>query len=79
LADYFDPANAEEAYARIEHAALNPDYVATQAERNRREFRPVRWTEAFDALIAALETRFGAEPMQVLPPPGARRARSAAE
>ncbi len=43
LVDYFDPENVSDAYAKIEHAILNPDYVQARKARIAAEYRPPSW------------------------------------
>jgi glycosyltransferase involved in cell wall biosynthesis len=54
LIDYFDPADADDALAKIERALFEPGYRAGREARLKAGYRPRSWTECVDALIAAL-------------------------
>jgi glycosyltransferase involved in cell wall biosynthesis len=54
LVDYFDPANEDDALAKIERTLFEPGYLAARAARLKAEYRPRSWTECVHALIAEL-------------------------
>ncbi|HRJ68126.1 MAG TPA: glycosyltransferase family 1 protein [Beijerinckiaceae bacterium] len=54
LAEYFDPADAEGAYARIERAITDPAHLDRLAERIRKDFRPRSWNETFDQIAEVI-------------------------
>jgi glycosyltransferase involved in cell wall biosynthesis len=55
LVKYFDPDNLHDAYSVIRTAIEDPDELAHWAARVQREFRPVPWSLAGEALLVALE------------------------
>jgi glycosyltransferase involved in cell wall biosynthesis len=54
LVDYFDPADEDDALAKIERVLFEPGYLAAREARLKAEYRPRSWTACVDALIAAL-------------------------
>lgn len=52
--DYFDPANDEDALAKIEKLLLDADHVAAREARLRSDYRPRAWADCVHALIGAL-------------------------
>jgi glycosyltransferase involved in cell wall biosynthesis len=55
LIDYFDPANDDDALAKIERVMLDPVYLAAREARLRAEYRPRSWSDCVRALIGKLE------------------------
>jgi glycosyltransferase involved in cell wall biosynthesis len=60
LIDYFDPANEEEALAKIERVLFDPDYRTAREARLRAEYRPRSWVDCVHTLIDALGCRLSA-------------------
>jgi glycosyltransferase involved in cell wall biosynthesis len=54
LVKYFDPDNLHDAYSVIRTAIEDPDELARWEARVQREFRPVPWSLAVEALLVAL-------------------------
>lgn len=54
LVKYFDPDNLHDAYSVIRTAIEDPDELARWEARVQREFRPVPWSLAAEALLVAL-------------------------
>ena len=53
LADYFDPADEEDALAKIERPLLEPAYLATREAQVRAEYRRRTWNDCVHALMGA--------------------------
>ena len=53
LVDYFDPADEEDALAKIERPLLEPAYLATREAQVRAEYRRRTWNECVHALMGA--------------------------
>ena len=53
LADYFDPADEQDALAKIERPLLEPAYLATREAQIRAEYRSRAWNDCVDALMGA--------------------------
>jgi glycosyltransferase involved in cell wall biosynthesis len=53
LADYFDPADEEDALAKIERPLLEPAYLATREAQIRAEYRRRTWNDCVHALMGA--------------------------
>ena len=53
LVDYFDPADEEDALAKIERPLLEPAYLATRQAQVRAEYRRRTWNDCVRALIGA--------------------------
>jgi glycosyltransferase involved in cell wall biosynthesis len=54
LIDYFDPADDDDALAKIERVMLDPVYLAAREARLRAEYRPRSWSDCVRALIGKL-------------------------
>lgn len=61
FADYFDPADEDDAVAKIERALFEPGYLAAREARIREAYRPPGWEDCAQRLIAALDRRFAPE------------------
>ena len=57
LADYFDPANEEDALAKIERPLLDPAYLAAREAQVRAEYRRRTWNACVHALMGAFSSR----------------------
>jgi glycosyltransferase involved in cell wall biosynthesis len=55
LIDYFDPADDDDAFGKIERVMLDPAYLAAREARLRAEYRPRSWGDCVRALIGKLE------------------------
>jgi glycosyltransferase involved in cell wall biosynthesis len=55
LIDYFDPADDDDALAKIERPMRDPVYLAQREARLRAEYRPRSWSDCVHALIGKLE------------------------
>ena len=55
LIDYFDPANDDDALAKIERLLLDPDYLTAREARLRAEYRPRSWADCVRGLIGKLD------------------------
>jgi glycosyltransferase involved in cell wall biosynthesis len=53
LVDYFDPADEEDALAKIERPLLEPAYLATREAQVRAEYRRRTWNDCVHALMGA--------------------------
>jgi glycosyltransferase involved in cell wall biosynthesis len=62
LIDYFDPANEDDALAKIERLLLDPAYLAAREARLRAEYRPRSWADCVHGLIGALDQTVPAKP-----------------
>ncbi|WP_424135096.1 glycosyltransferase family 4 protein [Roseomonas chloroacetimidivorans] len=61
LARYFDPENTTEAYKVIREVVEDPEGLRNWQARVAREFKPVSWDEAAQAVLRALEHKVPAE------------------
>jgi glycosyltransferase involved in cell wall biosynthesis len=57
LADYFDPADEEDALAKIERPLLDPAYLAAREAQVRAEYRRRTWNDCVHALMGAFSSR----------------------
>ena len=55
LIDYFDPADDDEALAKIERLLIDPDYLAAREAQLRAEYRPRTWADCVHALIGKFD------------------------
>jgi glycosyltransferase involved in cell wall biosynthesis len=55
LIDYFDPANDDDALAKIERLLFEPGYLATREARLRAQYRPRSWADCVQELIGSLD------------------------
>jgi glycosyltransferase involved in cell wall biosynthesis len=53
LIDYFDPANEDDALAKIERLLLDPGYLTAREARLRAEYRPRAWADCVQDLVGA--------------------------
>jgi glycosyltransferase involved in cell wall biosynthesis len=61
LIDYFDPANDDDALAKIERLLLDPGYLSAREAQLRAEYRPRTWADCVHALIGKMEEPAPAE------------------
>ena len=57
LADYFDPADEEDALAKIERPLLDPAYLAAREAQVRAKYRRRTWNECVHELMGAFSSR----------------------
>jgi glycosyltransferase involved in cell wall biosynthesis len=57
LIDYFDPANEDDALAKIERLLVDPAYLAAREARVRAEYRPRTWADCVHGLMGKLAPR----------------------
>jgi hypothetical protein len=55
LIDYFDPANEDDAFTKIERLLLDPDYLTEREAQLRSEYRPRTWADCVRALVATFD------------------------
>jgi glycosyltransferase involved in cell wall biosynthesis len=55
LVDYFDPANEEDALAKIERPLIEPGYLAARETQVQAEYRRRTWADCVHGLMGALE------------------------
>jgi len=55
LIDYFDPADEDDALAKIERLVLDPAYLAAREARLKAEYRPQAWSDCVRGLIGQLD------------------------
>jgi glycosyltransferase involved in cell wall biosynthesis len=55
LIDYFDPANEDDAFTKIEHLLLDPDYLTEREAQLRTEYRPRTWADCVRELVATFD------------------------
>jgi glycosyltransferase involved in cell wall biosynthesis len=53
LIDYFDPANEDDALAKIERLLLDPGYLRAREARLQTEYRPRAWADCVQDLVGA--------------------------
>jgi glycosyltransferase involved in cell wall biosynthesis len=53
LIDYFDPANEDDALAKIERLLLDPGYLTAREARLQAEYRPRAWADCVQDLVGA--------------------------
>jgi glycosyltransferase involved in cell wall biosynthesis len=55
LADYFDPTNDDDAFAKIERLIFDTEYLKTREAQLRAKYRPQTWADCVHALIGKLD------------------------
>jgi glycosyltransferase involved in cell wall biosynthesis len=55
LIDYFDPADDDDALAKIERLLIDPAYLAAREAQLRAEYRPHTWVDCVHGLISRLD------------------------
>lgn len=55
--DYLDPADEDDALAKIERVLFEPGYLAAREARLRADFRPTSWTDCARQLIDTIDDR----------------------
>ncbi len=57
LVDYFDPADEDGAFARIERVLFEPGYLAAREAHIRMNYRPPSWADCARDLVDAIDRR----------------------
>jgi glycosyltransferase involved in cell wall biosynthesis len=61
LVDYFDPADEDDALAKIERLLVDPAYLKAREARLRAEYRPRTWADCVHTLIGKLDRQMAAD------------------
>lgn len=63
--DYFDPTSEDEAFAAVERAIMNPEYLAGRTADVRVRYRPRSWDDCIHRVIDKLKPLASADPISI--------------